>query len=62
MSKNRIFRLEPAHTLATVLALAGYLFLETFSNFVTPSGHLLDARSELCDARKEGLFAPGAPP
>ena len=42
-------------------ALAGYLFLETFSNFHTPSGNLLDARSELCEAWKEGQYAPGEP-
>ena len=51
--------------LATVLArrlIASYLFLEIFSYFDTLIGHLLDARSELCDARKEGESAPRALP
>ena len=48
--------------LATVLgSLAGYLFLETFSNFHTPSVNLLDARSELCEANNYGQSTPGEP-
>ena len=39
----------------------GYVFLERFSTFHTPSGKLLDARDELCSARKEGQSTPGAP-
>ena len=42
-------------------SLAYYLFLESFSNYHTPSGKLLDAPGELCDARKEGHSAPGTP-
>ena len=40
-------------------SLAGYVFLEIYSNFHTPSVNLLDARSELCRPDKEGLSAAG---
>ena len=42
-------------------SLAGYLFVVTFCYFHAPSDKLLDAPDELYDARKERLFAPGAP-
>ena len=32
------------------------------ARFHTPSGNLLHARGELCDAPKEGESAPSAPP
>ena len=40
-------------------SLRGHVFLETFSIFDPPSGNLLDAPGELCDARKEGHSSPG---